>query len=156
MSSLTTTFYLQHICQSKVRIRKYSLPKASFRPFKKKAHSATVSLIHQRDACSNLNNGCKIKLLCGRKSDNLTNYQFLNHPKNAKTSSISLENGFKSSSVKYVHPVLLTWLKPVARIVPALAGRRIQKWWRNLSEPEKLRLKQQRKKWFLIVNKRHT
>ena len=152
MSSLATKFYLQHICQSKFKIRKYPLPRVSLRLFKYKAHSTTVSLIHQRDACSNLKYGCKIKLFCGRKSDNLTNYQLLNHLKNAKTSHISLENGFKSSSVKYVHPVLLAWLKPVARIVPALAGRILRKWWRNLSEPEKLRLKQQRKQFASIVS----
>ena len=152
MSSLTTNIYFQRICQSKFKIRKYPLTKASWRLFSYKAHSTTVSLIHQRDACSYLNYGCKITLFCGRKSDHLTNYQLLNHPKNAKTTHISLGNGFKSSSVKYVHPVLLAWLKPVARIVPALAGRILRKWWRNLSEPEKLRLKQQRKQFASIVS----
>jgi hypothetical protein len=36
--------------------------------------------------------------------------------------------------------------KPLSKKVPIFVGRKIRKWWKNLSEEEKTRLKKERKK----------
>ena len=59
----------------------------------------------------------------------------------SKTLSKTIECGFKTSSANRVHPLLVTLLKPMSRIVTMIAGRKLRKWWRNKSESDKLKFK---------------
>ena len=74
------------------------------------------------------------------ESSVLCKQRYLRHC-TSKTLSKTIECGFKTSSTNRVHPLLLTLLKPISRIVTMIAGRKIRKWWRNKSESDKLKFR---------------
>ena len=57
-----------------------------------------------------------------------------------------IDRGFRTSSPRYLHPLLLALIKPLSRIVPMFVGRKLRKWWRNLSDSEKIKFKEARNK----------
>ena len=74
------------------------------------------------------------------ESSVLCRQRYLRHC-TSKTLSKTIECGFKTSSANRVHPLLVTLLKPMSRIVTMIAGRKLRKWWRNKSESDKLKFK---------------
>ena len=61
------------------------------------------------------------------------------------------QNGFKTSSPKRVHPLLMILIKPLSRLIPMIAGRKLRKWWKSLSDAEKITFKETKKKYGYIV-----
>ena len=62
-----------------------------------------------------------------------------------------IQNGFRTSSPQCIHPVLLALIKPLSRLVPMILGRRIRKWWKTLSDSEKIKFKETRMKYGYIL-----
>ena len=85
------------------------------------------------------------------KNLSISNYEsLLKQCKSGNPQNI-FQCGFKTSSPNRVHPLLLALLKPLSRIVPMIAGRKIRKWWKNLSDSEKLKFKEAKKKYIYIL-----
>ena len=146
MLSLALRIPIQNIC-SPTQFKTNALSKATFKFNKYKAHWATVSVIHQRTVSGFLKYGCELKhFRVGPKI--VANCRLLEYQNGVKPKILT--NGFKTTPARYIHPYILVLLKPLARIVPALAGRKIRRWWKSLSDNERLKFRQQRKKFALV------
>ena len=95
-------------------------------------------------------NSCRTYLVCASKSNQINTETILKQivPSNKLK---PFDRGFKTSSPHYLHPVLFALLKPLSRIVPMIVGRKLRKWWRNLSESEKLKFSEK----FKVAKTKH-
>ena len=70
----------------------------------------------------------------------------------AKTPIKNIECGFKTSSPDQALPFLqIFFLKPLMRIVPMIAGRKIRKWWKNLSDSDKKKFNKAKKMYISLL-----
>ena len=108
-------------------------------------HPFTSSLKH---------NSCRTYLVSAHKSDQINTEALLKQIVTVNKLK-QLDRGFKTTCPRYLHPVLLALIKPLSRIVPMFVGRKLRKWWRNLSENEKIKFKEARTKNIYIVGSKN-
>ena len=133
MQGLRQTFSAQKytFCQS--------LPRNAYRKFNEKRQC------HLRCVLMNQHHHLYTKTLSIPHNDPFLKKRKVGNPQNI------FQCGFRTSSPNRVHPLLLALLKPLSRIVPMIAGRKIRKWWKNLSDSEKLKFKEAKKKYIYIL-----
>ena len=146
MLSMVLRISMQSIC-SPTKLKTNVFSKAPIKFNKYKTHWAAVSVINQRTASGFLKYGCEFKHF-SVGPDIVANCRFLEYQGGVRPNILT--NGFKTTPARYIHPYILVLLKPLARIVPALAGRKIRRWWKSLSDTERLKFRQQRKKFALV------
>ena len=83
-------------------------------------------------------------------SNGLHTEKYIKHYKSRKPNK-TIECGFKTSTPKQLNPLLLALLKPLSRIVPMVAGRKIRKWWKNLSDSDKIKFREAKHKYIFVL-----
>ena len=63
----------------------------------------------------------------------------------------SFAHGFRTSAPKNIHPILLALIKPMARLLPMVLGRKFRRWWKGLSDSDKIEFKNAKKKYRHIL-----
>ena len=95
-------------------------------------------------------NSCRTYLVCVPKSNQINTETLLKQIVTFNRLKY-IDRGFKTSSPDYLHPVLLALIKPLSRIVPMFVGRKLRKWWRNLSDSDKIKFKEARNKYGFVL-----
>ena len=104
---------------------------------------------HYRTAASHLKQTFRTDLCAVNRLS--TKERLLQHQTSTASKAFKhFEHGFKTSATTFVHPLLLALIKPLSRIVPMVVGRKLRKWWKSLSDSEKIKFKEAKKKYAFI------
>ena len=63
----------------------------------------------------------------------------------------NFDHGFRTSTSNNVHPILLALIKPMARLLPMVLGRKFRRWWKGLSDSDKNEIKDAKKGYISIL-----
>ena len=118
--------------------------------FQTASRNSHRKIIEQRPYCLKHIQKNQDRHIQTKTSNGLHTEKYLKHFISRKPNK-NIECRFRTSAPKHVHPLLLALLKPLSRIVPMVAGRKIRKWRKNLSDSDKIKFKEAKQKYIFVL-----